>query len=202
MGPVCPCGMAAFLPRLGGPSRHPLSTGLLCYFDKAQQIVVVKELTADYSHSALYGRVMGLSPSRVEIRDWLQASLCLEDSHITEVALMGKGIFMLKLSTMECASNLKAHSPITVDGKILSFVAWYRGFRSSDFDTQLHIPRFLVTPLFLGSAMELRPCIPHFGANFGWAIQDTFGDAVASVGAPRIRVALHDPSLIPQILKI
>ena len=59
------------------------------------------------------------------------ASLCLEDSHISEVALMGRG-----LSTVEGTSNLVALSPIvTVDGKIMSFIPWYRGFKASDFDT-------------------------------------------------------------------
>ena len=61
-----------------------------------------------------------------------------EDSHITKVALMGRGIFMLKLFTMECMSNLMGHPPIyAVDGKILSFVPRYRGFKASDFDAPL-----------------------------------------------------------------
>ena len=56
----------------------------------------------------------------------------MEDRHISEVALMGRGIFML---TVECASNLVSHSPISMDGKMLSFVARYSGFRASDFDS-------------------------------------------------------------------
>ena len=96
---------------------------------------MVKKFVADWSLFIVYGHVVGFSPLRMEIRDWLQANLCLEDNHIIDVALMGRGIVMLKLSIVECTSNLVAHSPIVVDGNILSFILWYRGFRALDFDT-------------------------------------------------------------------
>ena len=109
---------------------------------------MVKELTSNYSHSVVYRHVVGSLPSCAKIRD----CPCLEDSHIIEVALMDKGIFMLKLSTMEYTSSLVAHSLYVVDRKILSFVSWYRGFRALDFDTQFHSPHFPATLLFPGLA--------------------------------------------------
>ena len=72
---------------------------------------MLKELAPNYSRSAIYGQVVGFSPSRTEIRDWLQASFYLEDNHIVEVALMGRGRFMLKLSVVKKASNLVTNSP-------------------------------------------------------------------------------------------
>ena len=111
-----------------------------------QQIAMVKELEADYARSAMNGDVIGFSPLCTGIQDWLHTSFCLEDSHITEMALMGRGIFMLKLSTVEYASNLVAHSPIVNNGKIRSFVSWYREFKALDLDTQFHTPLLANSP--------------------------------------------------------
>lgn len=42
-----------------------------------------------------YGRIVGHVPSRSEIKTWLQASFQVRAGRITEVVLMGRGIFML-----------------------------------------------------------------------------------------------------------
>ena len=34
------------------------------------------------------------------------------------------------------------------------------------------------------------------------SLQDTFTEAVASAGVPRVQVAIHDPSLTPKLLEI
>ena len=72
-------------------------------------------------------------------------------------------------------------------------VPWYRGFSVADFDTRFHIPRHPVTLLFPGLAAELRPVVRDLGAHFGWLMQDTFADAAAAQGVPRIKVAVLDP---------
>ena len=66
----------------------------------------MKQAASDFAHTSVYGRVIGHSPSRADIRDWLQATLILEDSHIEEVALMGRRVFWLKLSSAKAASDL------------------------------------------------------------------------------------------------
>ena len=125
-----------------------------------QQIAVVKELGVDYSRFAVYGRVVDFSQSHAEILDWLQANLYF----------MGRGTIMLKFSTMEKASNLVTNSPIVVDGKIIILILWHRGFRASNFDIEFHVPRFLVTLLFLGLAVELRLYVFNFSGHFGWVM--------------------------------
>ena len=107
---------------------------------------------------------------------------------------MGRGIFWLKLSSASAASNLVSCSPTLVDGKIIMLVPWYRGFNVADFDDRFRIPRHPVTLIFPGLAAELRPIVRDLGAHFGWVMQDTFADAVAAAGAPRVRVAVLDPS--------
>lgn len=77
---------------------------------------------------------------------------------------MGRETFMLRLSTMEKARSSVINSPIAVDGKR------YRGFRAFDFDTQFHVPRFLVTLLFPGLVVELRLSVSDFGGHFGWGM--------------------------------
>ena len=61
-----------------------------------QQLAVVKEKMEDCSCTIVYGRIMGFSSSKVELRDWLHANLLLEGSSISEAILMVCGIFLLK----------------------------------------------------------------------------------------------------------
>ena len=65
----------------------------------------------------------------------VQSTLYLEDSYIEEVALMGQGIFWLKLSSERGASDMVRRSLASIDGKIILMVPWYRGFNVADFDT-------------------------------------------------------------------
>ena len=159
-----------------------------------QQSSLVKQAANDFAHTSVYGRVIGHSPSRAAIRDWLQSTLLLDDSHIEEVALMGRGTFWLKLSTERAASKLVSSSPTAVDGKIIMIVPWYRGFSAADFDAHFRIPRHPVTLVFPGLATELRPIVRDLGGHFGWVMHDTFVDAVAAASAPRVRV-IQRPSL-------
>ena len=100
-----------------------------------------KQAGNDFAHTSVYGRVIGHSPSRVDFRDWLRATLYLKDSHIEEVALMGCGIFWLKLSSTKATSDLISQSSTSVGGRIILMVPWYRGFSVADFDTRFRIPR-------------------------------------------------------------
>ena len=106
---------------------------------------------------------------------------------------MGRGIFWLKLSSEKATSDLISRSPISVDGRIILMVPWYRGFSAADFDARFRIPRHPVTLLFPGLAAELRPVVRDLGAHFGWLMQDTFADAAAAQGVPRVKVAVLDP---------
>ena len=81
----------------------------------------------------------------------------------------------------------------SVDEKIILMVPWYKGFNAVDFNTCFHIPRHQVTLVFPSLAAELHPIIRDLGARFGWIMQDTFIDAVAAQGVPRVRVAVLDP---------
>ena len=56
--------------------------------------------------------------------------------------------------------------------------------------------------IFPGLAAELRPIVRDLGAHFGWVMQDTFVDAVAAAGAPRVRVAVLDPSSLPSEIEV
>ena len=115
-----------------------------------------------------------------------------------EVALMGRGTLMLKLSVVEKASNLVTNTPIAVDGKIITLYLGLEGSEpltstpSSMYPT-FHFPRL---------ATELRPCVSDFGGHFGWVMQDTFAEAMASEGVLGVHVAIHAPSLIPEMLEI
>lgn len=57
-----------------------------------QQLAIVKEKAAGYSCTMVYGRIVGSSPSRAEIRDLLQPTLFLDGNHILEAILIGRGI--------------------------------------------------------------------------------------------------------------
>ena len=110
--------------------------------------------------------------------------MILEDSHIEDVALMGRGIVWPRLSDLRSTSALIGSSPIAVDGKIITLVLWCKGFSASDFDTRFHIPRHPVTLQFPGLAAEPRLIVRDLGAHFGWVMQDTFVDVVTGLGVP------------------
>ena len=77
-----------------------------------------------------------------------------------------------------------SHSPVAIDGKIITLIPWQRGFRASDFDTRFHISQHQVTPQFPCLAAKLRPIVGDLGADFGWVMQDIFADVVAATGVP------------------
>ena len=79
--------------------------------------------------------------------------------------ILMRGTFLLKLSIVEQASSLMAHSSFAVDGNINSLVPWYHEFRAIDLDTQFHVHCFPVTLLFPRLAMELRLCLVDFRAH-------------------------------------
>lgn len=84
---------------------------------------------------------------------------------------MGKGIFMRKLSMVECPSNLVAHSPIAVDGNMVQ--------RIQSFGLQHSVSH---SPLASHAFVSRTRQIPDFRADLVWVMQDTFADAVASIG--------------------
>lgn len=47
----------------------------------------MKQAAIDFASTLVYRRVIGFSPSQAEVKDWLQASLFLKDSHIEQVML-------------------------------------------------------------------------------------------------------------------
>ena len=115
---------------------------------------------------------------------------------------MGRSVFWLKLSSAKAASDLVSQSPISVGGRIILLVPWYRGFTVTDFDTRFRIPRHPINLLFPGLATKLRPIVRDLGAHFGWLMHDTFVDAAAAQWVPRVKVAVLDPQSIPSEIEI
>ena len=198
---VSHCGMAAPCSKPEAQLDPPSPSAYRVVLTK-QQSSLMKQAANDFAHTSVYGRVIGHSPSKADIRDWLQSTLYLEDNHIEEVALMGRGIFWLKLSSARAASDMVRRSPTSVGDKIILMVPSYRGFSTADFDACFRIPRHPVTLVFPGLAIELRPIIKDLGAHFGWVMQDTFVDTVAATGVPKVHVAVLNPSSLPAKLKI
>ena len=66
---------------------------------------MIKRSATNFIGTSVYGQGIGYSPSHADLRVWLQASLFLEDSHIKELALMDRGIFWLKLTSVRVASD-------------------------------------------------------------------------------------------------
>ena len=98
-------------------------------------MTLVKQVAMDFTNTSVYGRVIGYSSSPADIKDKLQASLFLEDSHIEAVALMGRGIFWLELSSTRAASDMFRRSLVAVDGKSILLVPSYIGFSVTNFDS-------------------------------------------------------------------
>ena len=48
----------------------------------------------------------------------------------------------------------------------------------------------------------MRAIVRDLGAHFEWVMQDTFIDAIAAARAPRVHVAMLDPSSLPSEIEV
>lgn len=102
------------------------------------------------------------------ISDWILAGIKVPDGKVEDVLLLGKGTFMLLLSSEECTSSLLASSPLSLHDKLIFLVKWYPDFDMAAFEDRCQVPRFPVKLSFPGLPSEFRaPQITQLGSIFG-----------------------------------
>ena len=119
------------------------------------------------------GRLVGYCRIRGSFRDWVVASLRIQEGCIEDILLLGRSTFMLLLSSEECASALLEQSPFPCSEHLVFLVRWYEDFDLSSFEDRCQVPRFQVKLSFPGLPPEFRvpQVLSQFGALFGTPFQ-------------------------------
>ncbi|MCO5579749.1 hypothetical protein L7F22_033609 [Adiantum nelumboides] len=138
-----------------------------------------------FSGRTLVGRLMGTTPSRPTVREWIESALGGSPARILELSMITTGLFLLQLSDSVSTDALLARSPISSGSRLLVFQRWTPQFDQDEFERQQQIPRFPVTLSFSSLPIFMRRCIPRMAATWGILIP---GSLVSEIGTPRIQV--------------
>ena len=176
-----------------GPSlvvwQHPLSGAEIEAFDASIRTLAGRTLV---------GRMVGHSPSRSSIRDWLQSALRVPDGRVAEIELAGRGIFRVVLSDETTAQALLLRSPILADSRAIHLREWYPEFTAEDFESRFDIPRFPVTVAFPGIPLQFRHLISSVVGRMGTVVP---GSLVTGVGTPRVQVWAPASTVFPDVVE-
>ncbi|MCO5569110.1 hypothetical protein L7F22_022817 [Adiantum nelumboides] len=137
-----------------------------------------------FSGRTLVGRLVGSTPSRPTVREWIESALGGSTARILELSMMTAGLFLLQLSDSVSTDALLARSPISSGSRLLVFQRWTPQFDQDEFDRQQQIPRFHVTLSFPSLPIFMRRCIPCLAASV--KIKEslvTFGGCVSGLFA-------------------
>lgn len=161
---------------------------------------MVFERISTFSQRALIGRLIICSPIKGVFRDWLLASLAIEHGPIEDVLLLGKGTFMILLSSEEKALSLLERSPLPFQNKLFFFVKWNQGFDMATFEDRCKVPRFPVKLSFPGLPPKFR--VPQVLQQFGSICGTPFQDSIQLQSSiPSIKVAALPSMVFPELIR-
>ncbi|MCO5607556.1 hypothetical protein L7F22_061753 [Adiantum nelumboides] len=152
-----------------------------------------------FSGCTLVGRLVGTTPSRPTVREWIESALGGSPARILELSMMTAGLFLLQLSDSVSTDALFARSPISPGSRLVVFQRWTPQFDQDEFDRRQQIPRFPVTLSFSSLPIFMRRCIPRMAARWGIVIPGSF---VSETGTPRIQVYAPGDTLFPDLVHI
>ncbi|MCO5571756.1 hypothetical protein L7F22_025504 [Adiantum nelumboides] len=152
-----------------------------------------------FSGRTLVGRLVGTTPSRPTVREWIESALGGSTARILELSMMSAGLFLLQLSDLVSTDALLARSPISFGSRLLVFQRWTPQFDQDEFDCQQQIPRFPVTLSFPSLPIFMRRCLPRMAARWGIVIP---GSLVSEIGTPRIQVYAPGDTQFPDLVHI
>ncbi|MCO5598050.1 hypothetical protein L7F22_052140 [Adiantum nelumboides] len=84
----------------------------------------------------LVGQLVGTTPSRPTVREWIESALGGSTARILELSMMTAGLFLLQLSDSVSTDALLARSPISSGSRLLVFQCWTPQFDQDEFDRQ------------------------------------------------------------------
>ena len=136
---------------------------------------------------ALICRLVGASPPRQKLKDWIRTALSGEEA-LRKLIFVGRGIFILVFALEAVAQSLFSRCPLSIRCWILFAVPWYPDFEVSTFDELHQVPRFPTKIFFPDLSVQFRvpAVLSQFGSLFGTPFPDSID--VESV-TPSIKVA-------------
>ncbi|MCO5558663.1 hypothetical protein L7F22_012249 [Adiantum nelumboides] len=190
--------MAASAPVLGTPQDAPRPitwTYELTPEDETEMQTAIEH----FSGRTPVGRLVGTTPSRPTVREWIESALGGSTARILELSMMSAGLFLLQLSDSVSTDALLARSPISSGSRLLVFQRWTPQLDQDEFDRQQQIPRFPVTLSFPSLPIFMRRCLPRMAARWGIVIP---GSLVSEIGTPRIQVYAPGDTQFPDLVHI
>ncbi|MCO5558813.1 hypothetical protein L7F22_012400 [Adiantum nelumboides] len=190
--------MAALAPVLGTTQDAPRPitwTYELTPEDETEMQTAIEH----FSGRTLVGRLVGNTPSRPTVREWIESALGGSPARILELFMMMAGLFLLQLSDSVSTDALLARSPISSGSRLLVFQRWTPRFDQDEFDRKQQIPRLSVTLSFPSLPIFMRRCIPRMAARWGIVIP---GSLVSEIGTPRIQVYALGDTQFPDLVHI
>lgn len=130
--------MEASSPAMEGVPSHP-SLIVWQYSLSGYEIEQVDASLRTFAGCTVVGRMIGYCLLRSLIRDWL---FRVADSRVSEVALLGRGVFRALLSDDCVALDVLDRSPIIADSRVIVLRLRYLEFNVEDFESRFDVPRF------------------------------------------------------------
>ncbi|KAI5081509.1 hypothetical protein GOP47_0004692 [Adiantum capillus-veneris] len=150
-----------------------------------------------YSVKAIIGRLVGYRRIIGTFKDWIQASLVFREGRIEDILLLGKGTFMVLLSSEDEFAPLIGRSPLSCGDKLILLVEWYKGFDMTSFEDRCKVPRFLVKLSFPDLAPEFT--VPEVLSQFGSVYSTPFQSSIQlSASDPSLMVAVSPTTEFPE----
>ncbi|MCO5574546.1 hypothetical protein L7F22_028333 [Adiantum nelumboides] len=127
-----------------------------------------------FSGRTLVGRLVGTTPSRPTVREWIESALGGSPARILELS-MTAGLFLLQLSDSVSTDALLARSPIFSGSRLLVFQRWTPQFDQDELDRQQQIPRFPMQGIATESFQKIREAYEILSDERKRKIYDLYG---------------------------
>ena len=147
---------------------------------------------------SLICRLVGSSPPRQKLRDWIRTALVGEEQ-LRKLIFVGRGIFILVFASEVAAQSLLSRCPLSIRFWILFAIPWYPDFEVATFDDLHQVPRFPTKIFFPDLPVQFRvpTVLQQFGSLYGTPFLDSID--VESI-TPSLKVASTPSQGFPDFL--
>ena len=104
-----------------------------------------------FQGKALICRLVGPSPPRQKLKDWIRTALIGEEQ-LRKLIFVGRGIFLLVFASEAAVQSLLSRCPLSIRFWLLFTAPWYLEFDVATFDELHQVPRS-------SRSMSLLPCL-------------------------------------------
>ena len=185
------------------PSPSPGGEPLTISFTTDELRYLESEIERLTQHEIIC-RVVGSRTSRSDLKDMLYGKLMLEASTITDIQLLGKGLYLIEFEKMETARNLLTMNPLELRNARAFFSPWKHGFNATEVAEQGQ-PMFKVMAILPNLPKEYVSLLHIIGGKIGipFETQDSMATRIYRAnGMPSVKILVAGIEALPNIIQL